>query len=83
MQEKVWYKEKPDDIYNSLDTKEDGLTFKQANERLLKYGKNELPKKKPDSFFKIFLKQLLDPIEILLIVAMLFSFIINELVSLM
>lgn len=81
MQEKVWYKEKPDDIYNSLDTKEDGLTFKQANERLLKYGKNELPKKKPDSFFKIFLKQLLDPIEILLIVAMLFSFIINEVVD--
>lgn len=81
MQEKVWYKEKTDDIYNSLDTKEDGLTFKQANERLLKYGKNELPKKKPDSFFKIFLKQLLDPIEILLIVAMLFSFIINEVVD--
>ena len=81
MQEKVWYKENLDDIYNSLDAKEGGLTSKQANKRLLKYGKNELPKKKPDSFFKIFFKQLLDPIEILLIVAMLFSFVINEVVD--
>ena len=32
-----------------------GLTEKEANNRLSKYGKNILPKKERDSIFKIFL----------------------------
>lgn len=81
MQEKKWYKQEQDEIYKLLKTSSKGLSSKEAQNRLGKYGKNEIPKKKPDSFFKIMFKQLLDPIEILLIVAMVFSFIINEVID--
>lgn len=81
MQEKKWYKQEQDEIYKFLKTSSKGLSSKEAQNRLDKYGKNEIPKKKPDSFFKIMFKQLLDPIELLLIVAMVFSFIINEVID--
>lgn len=76
-----WYKKEQNEIYKLLKTTENGLSTKEALKRLEKYGKNAIPKKKPDSFFKIMFKQLLDPIEILLVVAMAFSFIINEVID--
>lgn len=81
MQEKEWYKKEKEEIYEVLDTSNDGLTQKEAVKRLEKYGKNEIPKKKSDSFIKIMFRQLLDPIVLLLVVAMIFSFVINEVVD--
>ena len=81
MEEKDWYKHSESEIYKELKTSSDGLTTKEATSRLEKYGYNEIPKKKTDSFFKIMIKQLIDPIELLLVVAMMFSFLINEVVD--
>ncbi len=81
MEEKDWYKHSESEIYKELKTSSDGLTTKEATSRLEKYGYNEIPKKKTDSFFKIMIKQLIDPIELLLVVAMMFSFLINEAVD--
>lgn len=69
---------KLDEIYESLNTSEKGLSNKEALLRLKTNGKNVLPKKKRDSFIKIFFKGILDPIVLLLAVTIIFSLIIGE-----
>ena len=81
MQEKLWYKKNENEIYEELKFTKEGLSSKEVKHRIEKYGRNEIPKKKPDSFFKIMFKQLMDPIELLLVAAMGFSFLINEIVD--
>ena len=66
------------DIYKKLDSGIKGLDDKEVKNRLKKYGKNELPKGKKESIFKIILNELLNPLEIILIIATFFSFIIGE-----
>ena len=73
------YKEmKIEDFLNTLETNENGLTSQEALKRLVRYGKNELPKKKKDSIFKIFIGELIDPIVLLLLVAIIASLIASE-----
>ncbi len=69
---------KLEEVYKKLNSRETGLTSDEATKRLEKYGKNILPRKKADSFFKIFCKELLDPIVLLLVVTVIFSFIVGE-----
>ena len=79
--EEKWYNLKIEDVLSKVDSNEEGLMAKEAKKRLEKYGKNELPKKKKDSVFKIFFRQMLDPIVILLIITIIFSLIINEVID--
>jgi len=65
-------------IEEELNTSLDGLTTEKANEKIKKYGKNSLPKKKKDSVLKIFLSEFKDPIVMLLIFAIIASFIAGE-----
>ena len=58
-----------------------GLSEKEVLERLKRDGKNELPKKQKDSVFKIFFRQMMDPIVLLLIVTVIFSFVVNEVID--
>ena len=76
-----WYKLKNDEVLDLLKTDSNGLDIKEVNNRLNQYGKNELPKKKKDSFIKIFFKQLFDPIVILLVITVIFSLIIGEVID--
>ena len=76
-----WHSRSKEELFQILETTNAGLPNQEVDVRLKKYGKNVLPKKKTDSFFKILLKQLLDPIVILLIVTVVFSFLINEIVD--
>lgn len=76
--ENKWYAIDKTFVINDLNSSYNGLTSLEAKERIIKYGKNELPKKKKDGFFKLLLKGLLDPIVIVLIITIIFSFIINE-----
>ncbi|MBP3920559.1 MAG: HAD-IC family P-type ATPase [Bacilli bacterium] len=78
---KNWYNMDVDDVIDSLNSNYNGLSNIEAGDRLIKYGKNVLPKKKVDSFFLIFVKQMVEPMEILLMVAMLVSFLIGEVVD--
>ena len=72
------YSLKLEEVYKKLNSKDTGLTKDEALKRLNKYGKNILPRKKVDSFFKIFCKELIDPIVLLLVVTVIFSFIVGE-----
>ena len=75
---KQWYIMTKDELLTELNTSENGLTTKEWNKRVLKYGKNVLPKKKKESIFKIFFKELCNPIVLLLLVAVIASFLANE-----
>lgn len=70
-----------EEIYKELNTTEKGLSTKESNKRLKEYGENVLPSKKADSIFKIFFHELCDPIVILLIAAIIASFIANEVID--
>ena len=71
---KNWYSKDLQEVYEVLKTDDKGLTNDAVNKRLEKYGRNELPKQKKDSVFKIFLSEFKDPIVLLLIVAIIASF---------
>lgn len=74
-----WHELKTDEVIEKLDSNlARGLSSSEVTKRQDKYGKNVLPKEKKDSIFLIFIKQLFDPIVILLLVTIFFSIIIRE-----
>ena len=81
MKEKYVYSLKQDEVYQKYKTNKEGLTSREAKKRIEKYGFNELPHKKPDSILKIFFSELMDPIVLLLIVAIIASLIVGEYVD--
>ena len=74
----MYYNKKMEEIEKELNTSSEGLSQNEANNRLRKYGKNTLPKKQSDSVFKIFFNELKDPMVILLMFAILASFLTGE-----
>lgn len=76
--DKYWYALSEKQLYEKLSTSKEGLTTKECQSRQKKYGKNILPKKKKESIISIFFKELLNPIELLLLVAVLASFLAGE-----
>lgn len=76
-----YYSMSVEEVKQKLQTNEEGLSSKEAKKRLEKYGLNELPKKKPDSIFKIIFKEITDPIILLLIVAIIASLLVGEVVD--
>ena len=76
-----YYSMSIEEVKQKLQTNEEGLSNKEAKKRLEKYGLNELPKKKPDSIFKIIFKEITDPIILLLIVAIIASLLVGEVVD--
>lgn len=78
MKLKKWHSTEKEEVLEILKSSELGLAEKEVKLRQEKYGKNELPKGKTPSLLKIFIEQLLDPIVLLLVVAMIFSILIKE-----
>ena len=69
------------DLFDKFNTSENGISSSEAKKRLNRDGKNELPKKKKDSVFKIFFNELCNPIVLLLIVAIIASLVVGEVVD--
>ena len=65
-------------IKNLLTDEQIGLLEKEVLKRIDKHGKNIIPKKKRKSIFKIFLEELLSPIELILLITIVISIIIKE-----
>ena len=74
----MYYNKDINEIEKELHTSEFGLNEEEINERIEKYGKNTLPKKKKDSVLKIFVNEFKDPIVILLLFAASASLLVNE-----
>ena len=76
-----YYEKGIKDIETELKTSNSGLSSTEASARRRKYGPNILPKKKKDSIVKIFLREFIDPIVLLLIVAIIVSFVVGEMID--
>lgn len=77
----MYYNKSIENINEELQTNINGLTTKEVEIRINKYGKNILPKKEKDSVLKIFINEFKDPIVLLLIVAVIASFIVGEIID--
>ena len=70
-----------EEVFHRVQTSKEGLSEKEAHNRLQKYGKNGLPKKAKQSIWEIIFQELLDPIVLLLLVAIIASLFIGEVVD--
>ena len=81
MEDKLWHTMELSEIYKNINSSETGLSSKECINRVNKYGLNVLPKGKTDGILTIFFRQMVDPIVLLLVVTVVFSFVINEVVD--
>lgn len=63
------YLEDSKKVLNALESDENGITSEQANERSTRYGKNKLAEAKKETLFHRFIKELMDPMILVLIAA--------------
>ena len=73
-----YYRQEIGEVLKNIESTNEGLTNKEAAIRLEKDGPNMLPTTKRKSILKIIFEELTDPIVLLLIVAIIASFIVNE-----
>ena len=76
-----YYSNSIDEVLDNFHSSKDGLSEKKASDFLEKYGKNELPKAKKESILKLFLSQFENPIELILVVTVILSFVANEVID--
>ncbi len=67
-----------EDVLEKTNSNTTGISQKQANQRLLLNGKNQIPKGKKKGIISIFLQQFKSPIILILIIAIIFSIIIKS-----
>ena len=68
-----YYNEEIKDIFQELNTSKEGLTSIEAKNRQEKNGKNKLEEKKSTSFFQKLIKEIINPMNIVLIVTAIIS----------
>lgn len=77
MLDRFWSVEE-DELLEKLQTSKDGLSSKAVEERLEKYGSNQLSQRNEESALKIFLNQFNNPIMFILLAATIISFFTND-----
>lgn len=78
MKSEQWHSKDKDYVLKTFNTSSYGLTDEEAKKRIEYYGKNKLPKSKRDGIVKIFFRQFMNPITMILIVTIILSLIIGE-----
>ena len=78
---KQYYLQTKDEVLKEFRTGSDGLSTKQAEENLAKYGKNALVEGKKKTAFQVFLEQFKDLMVIILIIAAVISAFTGDLES--
>ncbi|MBD3312668.1 HAD-IC family P-type ATPase [archaeon] len=76
-----WHSLTVDEVFSKLDTSKKGLSSKEAEKRLDKYGLNEIVEEGGLSPLKIFLYQFKNVMTLILSIAIIISFLINELID--
>lgn len=77
----MFYNQSTKEIKEELRTSDQGLTDSEVKNRQEHYGKNILPKKESDSILKIFFHEFKDPMVLLLLIALVASFISGEIID--
>ena len=73
-----WHAKSYGDVMQSLETSADGLSDREAEERLARYGTNELQKKQKKSIGKMLLEQITDVMVLILVGAAILSMFLGE-----
>ena len=76
-----FYAEPVDFAFKQVNSSIKGLKSEEVATRLAQYGENVLPQKKPKPFVLMLLQEFLNPIVMILLVAMAFSFFVGELLD--
>ena len=76
-----YYTKSEEEVLKELNSSLDGLTQEEVKKRQEEYGLNELPRKKQDSIFKLFISQFQNPIELILVFTVIVSFVLGEVVD--
>ena len=76
-----WHSLTPQKVLANLHSSLDGLTESEAKGRLEKYGLNHIGKEKQRSPIFIFIRQLKDPLVLILFVAAFISFVLGEIID--
>ena len=74
----AWHTKEVEAVFDELDTSQDGLSSDQAGKRLDEYGPNELEERGIRSPLSVLLSQFADTMVIILIVAAVISFFLDE-----
>lgn len=74
----LWHAKSSEDVMQSLETSEEGLSDCEAGERLIYYGTNELQKKQKKSIGKMLLEQVTDVMVLILVGAAILSMFLGE-----
>ena len=77
----LWHSRSANEVIEDLKTDRRGLDISDAEQRLEKYGLNELPSGKSPGLFRVFLMQFLHPLIYILLAAAVASLAIGELVD--
>lgn len=77
-EESLWHSRTKAEVLGALDTSENGITDKEAQSRLERYGRNILKEKKHANALEIFLRQFKSLIIYILILAAVISFFVGE-----
>jgi len=67
-----------DDVLAGSGSGPQGLTNAEASARLVRYGRNALPRPEPPGLFKVFLRQLLSPLIYILMIAAAVSLLLGD-----
>jgi len=73
-----WWSLEPDAVASELSSPPEGLAGSEAASRLAKYGRNQLTATKAASFVQLCVKQLADPMNIMLVAVAVISFAIGQ-----
>ena len=73
-----WHAMSSDDAMQTLETSKDGLSDQEAEERLSRFGKNELRKQEKKSIAKMLLEQITDVMVLILVGAAILSMFLGE-----
>ena len=77
----MYYRKEYSEVIKDLNTMTEGLTEKEAEERLRKYGYNELKEGAKVSLWKMFLESFKDPLVIILLIAAIVQIFLGEVVE--
>ncbi len=79
--EYVWHTLEKKEVLQALKTDDDGLSDDEARYRLETQGRNELPNKKADSWFRLALRQFASPLVYILLLVVIITFVLGEIVD--
>jgi Ca2+-transporting ATPase len=77
----VYYDQEINSVFEKLGVSESGLSSQEAEERLKKYGENELEEKEKISILRLFISQFTSILIVILIIASIISVLLGELID--